>query len=242
MLIAPMIRKTLTRDDLSRLVAEIAHTDPAEGYTAARALEAGRVDVLLDSPVALEAVRGRGGAPAPVPLTLLWYVPVRAYLRQNGEEDIDLADFTASLPLAFLTTRAGRRIGFDGSTLDSWAHAIEAMPPGTVARAECAAYCGALALWWAGLFPERVARRGRGHGMIRAYVDFAATVLRTAGRALHGKTPGLADLYHNAADRIHVVRSALAETRVDYLGRDAHTPSGRLDRFLERLDPTDPRP
>ena len=59
-MIAPMIHKMLRREDLLRLVDEIAITDPQEAYPAAQKLEAGRVDSLLDSPAALEAVRGRG--------------------------------------------------------------------------------------------------------------------------------------------------------------------------------------
>ncbi len=72
MMIAPIIHKMLRREDLQRLVDEIALTDPKEAYPAARQLEEGMVDTLLDSKVALEAVRGRGGAPAPLPLPLLW--------------------------------------------------------------------------------------------------------------------------------------------------------------------------
>ena len=58
-MIAPMIHKMLRREDLLRLVDEIAITDPREAYPAAQKLEAGKVDALLDSAVALEAVRGR---------------------------------------------------------------------------------------------------------------------------------------------------------------------------------------
>lgn len=240
MMIAPMIRRRLRREDLARLVAEIAETQPAEAYSAARALEAGDIDGLLDSPVALEAVRGRGGAPAPLPLTLLWYVPVRAALRARGESDVELADFTASLPLAFVSARANRGVARGAAGLDAWVQSIEALPRDTVARAERAAYCGALALWWAGVFPEFVARRGRGDGMIRAYVDFASTVWTRAGRALHRLAPSAARIYASAGDRAQVLREALYETGQDYVGPDAHSADARLDRYLTRLgDSTD---
>ncbi|HEV8305696.1 MAG TPA: hypothetical protein VGQ25_12075 [Gemmatimonadales bacterium] len=38
----------------------------------------------------------------------------------------------------------------------------------------------ALALWWAGCFPEWVRRRMAGRGMLRAYVTFAAQALALA--------------------------------------------------------------
>src|SRR2546426_9391115 len=72
-MITPMIHRLLTRGDLGRLVDEMARLDVAAGRSAELALEGGDVDAVLDSPVALEAVRGRGGAPAPLPPTLLLY-------------------------------------------------------------------------------------------------------------------------------------------------------------------------
>jgi len=77
-MITPLIHRALTREDLARLVAEIGRLDQAEARAAQEAVQAGEVDAVLDSPAALEAVRGRGGVPAAVPLPLLWYVPVRA--------------------------------------------------------------------------------------------------------------------------------------------------------------------
>lgn len=235
-MIRPMIHQWLNRSDLARLVAAIAEVDSAQALVAARALEAGRVDALLDSPAALEAVRGRGGAPAPLALPLLWYIPIRAALCQWGVQDIELADYAATLPVAFVSTRAVRRIAKGETGLSSWSRVIEALPGGSVARAEGAAYCGALALWWAGCFPEYLERRG-GAGMVRAYVDFAATALGMSADVLQSRAPRLAELYARAADQSPAIRDALGEARRDYLGPQAHTAEGRLNRFLDRLDP-----
>ena len=238
MMIAPMIHKMLRREDLLRLVDEIAITDPEEAYPAAQKLGAGKVDSLLDSPAALEAVRGRGGAPAPLPMTLLWYVPIRAALRGRGEHDIQLADYTATLPLAFLTSRSGTTLARGEGTLAIWARAIRSLPRNSVAQGERAAHCGALALWWTGLFPEWVSRRSQGHGMIRAYVDFAAGALELAGRTLRAAAPNSAELYSAASDRAHLLHEALHDVGRDYVGPDAHTSDGRLKRYLSRLQPT----
>src|SRR6266566_2021983 len=107
-MIRPIIHRQLTRGDLACLVDEIARMDVSEGRDADQALQAGAVDTVLDSPAALEAVLGRGGAPAPLPLTLLWYIPIRAQLRNRGVTDILLADYAATLPVVF--ARRGRTL------------------------------------------------------------------------------------------------------------------------------------
>lgn len=230
-----MIHRLLRRDDLARLVAEIGRADPDEAQPAAQALEAGAVDRLLDSRAALEAVRGRGGAPAPLPLTLLWYVPVRAALRGRGLEDVNLADYTATLPVVFASSGVSGRVAQGQRGLAAWWNAIGAMPSGTVAQAECAADVGALALWWAGCFPEAVARNG-GKGMIRAYVTFAGQALKLAARAMCGRSPGVSAVFLGAAEQTEVLWDALHDVRRDYVGPRAASAEGRLERFLSRLD------
>ncbi len=236
-MITPMIHELLSRDDVARLVAEIAQLDAAEARSAERALQAGQVDAVLDSRVALDAVRGRGGAPAPLPLTLLWYVPIRAALQERGVPDIDLADYTATLPVVFTSTHASRKVAGGETGIALWWRSIASLPAGAVVQAERAADVAALALWWAGCFPEWVARRGGGSGMIRAYVRFAGQALLLAAGLLQSRARDAASLYARAAEHTEVLHSALMETRSDYLGRDVHTPQSRLERFLARLSP-----
>jgi hypothetical protein len=233
-MIQPTVHRSLKRDDLARLVAAIRWGNAEAGSRAARALEAGEVHVVLDAPEALEAVRGYGGAPAPLPLTLLWYVPVRAALRSRGENDIPLADFTASIPLAFLRTAATDVAHAGERGIAAWWRAVVGLPPGSRARAERASRCGALALWWSGCFPQHVERRG-GKGMIRAYLDFGATMLSETAHLVGGYSSALAALYQRAAARIELLREGLQSAAVDYLWPGAHTPEGRLNRYLERL-------
>ena len=73
--------------------------------------------------------------------------------------------------------------------------------------------------------------------MIRAYVDFAASALGLAARILSTIAPRPAALYSAAAERAHVLRDVLHEVGLDYLGSDAHTAGGRLQRYLARLEP-----
>jgi len=168
-------------------------------------------------------------------MSLLWYVPIRAALVERGFEDIQLADFAATLPVTFVSTRVVRRVDRGQPSLVRWTRAIAALPPNTVARGERSIFCGALALWWAGCFPERVTRRG-GPGMIRAYVDFAVAALAQGGALLRGQQVD-AEVYVGAARHSDTIRHVLTEVRQDYLGRDAHTARGRIDRWLARLRP-----
>ena len=234
-MILPQIHRSLTRSDLACLLEEMARADRRDAADAVEKLEAGAVDEVLDAPSAVAAVRGRAGVPGSVPLALLWYVPIRAELRVRDEPDVELADYTATLCVAFQKTPALRVGGARAAWLSDWWEAIRALPSGTVAQGERAADCGGLALWWAGCFPERLARLGA--GAPRAYTTFAATALTLAARMLAGQAPAAADLFHRVAERADVVRESLDAARADYLGRDAHTAEGRLTRFLSRLEP-----
>jgi len=234
-MIRPLIHRQLTRVDLACLVDEIARMDVSEGREADEALQAGAVDTVLDSPAALEAVLGRGGAPAPLPLTLLWYIPIRAQLKTRGVTDILLADYAATLPVVFATSQSQRRIAQGENGMSEWWRYVTALPHGTVAQAEAAADAAALALWWSGCFPEWVERGGAGHGMVRAYVTFAGRMLALAADLLEAKAPEEASLFSRAAEARIELHAALIEARVDYIGGDPHSSESRLNRFLRRL-------
>jgi hypothetical protein len=235
-MIRPIIHRQLTRGDLTLLVNEIARVDVAEGREAEHALQAGAVDNVLDSPAALEAVLGRGGAPAPLPLTLLWYIPIRAQLRARGVTDIALADYAATLPVVFATSHSQTAIAQGEDGMSEWWRFVAALPSGTVAQAEAAADAAALALWWAGCFPEWVERGGSGRGMVRAYVTFAGRMLALAADLLEPRAPEEAALCARAAEARTALHAALAEARGDYIGDDPHSSGNRLERFLKRLN------
>jgi hypothetical protein len=234
-MIRPIIHRQLTRGDLACLVDEIARVDVTEGREADQALQAGAVDTVLDSPAALEAVLGRGGAPAPLPLTLLWYIPIRAQLRHRGVTDILLADYAATLPVVFATSHSHTAIGQHDAGMAEWWRCVAALPQGTVAQAEAAADAAGLALWWAGCFPEFVERGGASQGTVRAYVTFAGRMLALAADLLEAKAPEEAALISRAAEARTELHAALIEARVDYIGEDTHSSESRLNRFLKRL-------
>jgi hypothetical protein len=227
-MIVPMIHRNLRREDLVCLVAEIAAADPLSAREAAHKLECGQIDLLLDLPGALRAVRGRGGTPGALPLPILWYVPVRALLRGRGEENITIADFTATIPVAFVSSRSARRFGLGEPALTTWTRTLTSLPTGSVAQAQRAAYCAALAIWWAGCFPERVNRSG-GAGMLRAYIDFAAGAFERAARILHAKSPDTSSVYADASDKAEIICTTLRSARENYLGKD------KADAELKRL-------
>jgi hypothetical protein len=235
-MIAPTVHRQLKRSDVLELIAAIGRADRTAAGEAAAALERGEVDTVLDTPAAADAVRGNGGAPAPVSMLLLWYVPVRAELLAKDEQNIGVADLTATVPLVFLRERPGS-VQAEGDLVSEWIAAVGSVPRGTVARAEIASRCGARALWWTGCFPGHLRDR-YGAGARRAFLHVAATMLHEAARTLAGRAPELATLYTRAADEVDLLSDALHAVSRDYIGPDAHTPQGRLDRYLARLEDT----
>ena len=169
------------------------------------------------SPVGRPIGVGRGlGWPAPLPFPLLWYIPIRAFLRLHGENDRDLADFTACVPLAFLRVARMDLVPSKERWVAAWARAVALLPHGSRGRAERAGYGGALALWWSGCFGDYLAARG-GTGLVRSYSSFAAAMFRDAGTQLRGSAPALGALYERSAQRIALLRAALREVARRFL-------------------------
>jgi hypothetical protein len=233
-MIAPTVHRQLQRSHVLELISAIGRADRRAAGEAAAALERGDVDTVLDTPAAVDAVRGHGGAPAPVSLALLWYVPVRAELLARHEANIGLADFTATVPLVFLRELQGSAHAAS-DRISEFLRAVEALPHGTTGRAETASRCGARALWWAGCFPDHLRDR-YGAGARRAFLTLAATMLREAARIIAGRAPDLASLYVTVAGRVQLLSEALHAVAEDYIGPDAHTARGRIDRYLSRLE------
>lgn len=233
----PMIHRWISRDDMACVLAEIAAVDPPAAERAAATLQAGDIDAVLDMPITLDVVRGMGGRPAPLPLSILWYVPVRAALRGRGESNVRFADFTATIPVAFHSMRSVREAQPGESGLEAWMRSITSLPRYSLVRAKRSAELAAIALWWVGCYPERVQHLG-GVGMLRAYVDFAAGAFAEASRTLHRRAPDAADIYRHVSARATLVSTALSEVKRDYLGPHAHSHEARLDRFLGRLRST----
>src|SRR3989475_12143787 len=119
-MITPLIHRVLTREDLARLVAEIGRVDQVGARAAEQAVQAGEVDAVLDSAAALEAGRGRGGAPAAVPLTLLWDVPGRAAPRARGGSRLPLPHHAPTRPAGFATLRGVRAAPPGGGGIGVW--------------------------------------------------------------------------------------------------------------------------
>src|SRR6266568_896976 len=142
----------------------------------------------------------------------------------------------ATPPVVFATSQSQRAIARGENGMAEWWRFVAALPQGTVGQAEAAADAAALALWWAGCFPEWVERGSSGNGMVRAYVTFAGRMLALAADLLESSAPEEAALCARAADARTELHAALAEARVDYIGEDPHSSESRLNRFLRRLE------
>src|SRR5260370_1234723 len=94
------------------------------------------------------------------------------------------------MPVGFATWQAVRTGARGEPGIGVWWRYVASLPDGTVAQAEGAADVAALALWWAGCFPEWVMRRAAGRGVIRSSDTFAGQALRPAARLLALPGPG----------------------------------------------------
>jgi len=106
-----------------------------------------------------------------------------------------------------------------------------------VAQAEAAADAAALALWWAGCFPEWVERGGTGQGMVRAYVTFRRPHARArrpiSARSIRSRGSGA--LRARRRTRALSCTRRSSKRAPTNIGDDPHSSESRLNRFLRRL-------
>lgn len=171
-------------------------------------------DAVLDRPEVARGLTASGGAgPEPVPSpSLFFYVLVRHALLGRGIADRRVADYCAALLREFGQGRRARRI----ARVDDQEHGylVDILADAASANDErqfkVLVHLGNYALWFAGVFPERIAAlRDRGGGPDLSYYDalggrgFAEARDHRLARRL-----GLADILETAADRFRSLRAA----------------------------------
>jgi len=210
MMIVADARSRLTRQDLDLVIGALA--EPAGDRHAAEArLAREGLDAGLDDP----GLPGRllaGAMPGPSP-SLLFYVLVRRALLAQGVMDRELADYVAALLREF----ADRRRAHHPSAHDDADHhylvdIVADLSASTGERAfRMAVHLGNYALWFAGLFPERVeAQRLRRGGPGLAYYDNLGCrgFAEASDHWLAGRTR-LAPVLRTAADQYPAIRRAV---------------------------------
>lgn len=211
-MIAATVRASLTAQDEAQAALLIAAGDAAEAARLAAAAREEGPDALWDDPRLLAAlldcrVLTRPSAP------LLLYVALRHAMLERGLDRRDLADYCASLVLAFgKDDRAYRISEHDENT---YAYVVDLAQE--TARADgprqfqVLAHLGNFALWLTGIFPDYIAaRRARKGGPDLEYYEAAgrAGFRRAAEHRLAGQY-GLADLFGEAGAFFTEIRIAM---------------------------------
>ncbi|MEX0891641.1 MAG: hypothetical protein WEB88_05665 [Gemmatimonadota bacterium] len=230
-MILPGIRSSFGRTEAAFLVWLTTRDEPEEArdQAFARLAEEG-FDVFLDDPRAANALlAGRDFSTAPE--QLVFYVLVRQALLEGGMEDRVLADYLATLLLAF--GRARRAYRPDGQEAE-FHYLVDILAAATAVDTERAlmlqAHLGEFALWLSGLFPDHISARVRRRGApgLDYYQDMGMRGFRAAARSRAAAEHGMDVVYEQCAASFPGLRVALNRVA------DRHLFPARGDR-IERL-------
>jgi hypothetical protein len=233
-MIVPNIRSTFDRGDASFLVWLLS-----QGAEAARSREQARLDdmgldAILDDPRTLNALlAGRQFSTARP--ELVFYVLVRHALLEDGINDRGVADYLASLVLAFGREGRAYHITEDSTEYRYLVDIVAAGDQSTGQRAFLLrAHLGEFALWLSGLFPDHITAREqrRAAPPLSYYEELGSTGYRLAARFSEAELHGLAELYRNCADFFPVLRVALNRVADRHL---FPVTGDRIDRLLRQV-------
>jgi hypothetical protein len=221
------VRASLGRDDAQLALRLLARRSSGELEDAEARLRDHGIDALLDDPRLLAAMLD-DPLGARVSLPLFCYVVVRHALRQAGESDRVLADYTAAILLHFgMRDRAGRVGESDDEEYDTLAALLDDVD-GPDARRNflVRAHLGNYALWLSGLFPDWIEYRRwrRGGPALDFYEEVGRRGFQLAADHRLAREHGLAALYQGAAERFGRLRAALNTVSDSLLFPHHHSP------------------
>lgn len=215
-MIQPDARSRLTPDDVALVLTWIDGGRPSPEEVDVRLLEED-LDTVLDRP---EVAAGLRAAPMPGPSpSLFFYVAVRHALVARGVTDRRMADYCAALLREFGRGDRAHRI----APVDDHRHEylVDILSDASSAQGDrqfrVLVHLGNYALWFAGVFPERIAaRRDRTGGPDLAYYDtLGGRGFAEASDHWMADRVGLGDVLRVAADRFGALRGALNAVSAD---------------------------
>jgi hypothetical protein len=221
------VRASLTRDDAQLALHLVGRASGGDFDAAEGTLRDGGIDALLDDPRLLAAIiEDHLGARVGFPL--FCYVVVRHALRNVGEHDRVLADYTAAILLHFgLKQRAGQIAEHDDEAYSSLAALVDDVD-GPDARRNFLVrqHLGNYALWLSGLFPDYIEHRRwrRGGPNLDYYEDLGRRGFQLAADHRLAREQGLTPLFQVAAERFALLRMALNAVSDSLLFPHWHTP------------------
>jgi hypothetical protein len=228
------LRSSLQAADLDVVVRALSDGAPARRAELEAVLLVNGPDALLDAPELLERLARMRGILVPSDRLFL-YVAVRHALRDAGVDDRALADYLASLLLAFGERDRAWRI----DRHDDQRHRYLVDILADLERADGArrfqvmVHLGNYALWLAGLFPDYIAARRARHGGpdVLYYDALGRRGFGLASEHVLADQYGLDGVFRAAAERFVALRAALNGFSDRFLFPGSAT-SGRILRQL----------
>ncbi|GMR13191.1 MAG: hypothetical protein BMS9Abin29_1393 [Gemmatimonadota bacterium] len=231
-MILPAIRATFRRSDALHLVELLGRHDPELRERAhARLMEHG-IHSLLDDPRVLNALLNDPQVTAAP--TLIFYVLVRQALLEGGIDEPEIADYVASMLVAFGGHRRAYRIG-DGSGRE-FNYVVDLMAElesaGARERFLLRVHLGDYSLWMSGLFPHYVAARLRRRGAppLSYYEGVGASGYSMAADSAEAERFGINRVLMAVARQFAGVRIALNRISDRYFWPGCGDPVERLLR------------
>ncbi len=233
-MIVPNVRTTFDRSDAAFLVWLLTRGDESERERQTHRLQEEGLDAILDDPRTFNALMAAREFSSAQP-GLVFYLLVRHALLESGVEDRIMADYLATLLVAFGRPRRAFR---PDAAAQEFAHLVDTVAAGDDATGERAfllrAHLGEFALWLSGLFPDHITARvqRRGAPGLDYYEHLGAIGYRMAADYQIAQHHGLDRVYRDCADGFPVLRTALNRIA----DRHLFPASGeRIERLLRQV-------
>jgi hypothetical protein len=233
-MILPNVRSTFDRNEAAFLVWLLTRGAEDERARLEERLRDEGLDGILDDPRTLNAVMARREL-STARLELVFYLLVRHALLEDGLTDRVIADYIATLVLAF--GRAGRAFRIEDDEQE-FHHLVDIVAATTDSSGKRAfllrAHLGEYALWLSGLFPDHITARVRRRGApgLDYYEQLGAQGYRLAARYSDAEQHGLDRVYRDCAESFPALRIALNRVADRHL---FPVNGDRIDRLLRQV-------
>jgi hypothetical protein len=231
-MILPTIRASFGRRDAIHLAELLGRHDSELRDAALARLEENGVDSLLDDPRVLNALLTEQDVNAPP--ALIFYALARQTLLEGGIDSPEVADFVASLMIAFGRARRAYQISEnDPEEFHYLVDMISSLEHAEERRAFLLrTHIGNFSLWLTGLFPDFLEARMRRKGgpPLDYYERMGSTGYAMAAESREAGRLGVERLYRGVSKEFTGVRSALNRVSDRYLWPNSGDPVGRLLR------------
>lgn len=233
-MILPRLRASFDRADAVALVDLLGRDDPSLREAAQARLDQEGLDALLDDPRILNALLTESDVP--VGPSMVFYVLVRQALLESRVPDPGIADFLATLVLAFGSGTRAYRISEHSEEEFHYLVDLAARMGETASDSREAfllrSHMGNYALWLTGLFPDFVESRVRRRGAppVGYYEAMGSSGYRSAAATAQARELGVEALFNGVARDFPRMRVALNRLSDRHLWKGKGDPVGRLLR------------